>query len=119
MTYTEQLEHETEQTRTQIADTLEELRACMTPGQVVNQLADRVGDAGASAFVANLKRQTIDNPVPVALIGAGLAWLMLGGRTEMKARALVGDAAEKLGNATGAASERMRDAADAAARTAN
>ena len=76
MTYTERLEHETEQTRSQIASTLDELRACMTPGQVFNRIAHRVGDAGGAAFVANLKRQTINNPVPVALIGAGLAWLI-------------------------------------------
>jgi hypothetical protein len=44
--------------------------------QMFNRIADRVGDAGGAAFVANLKRQTINNPVPVALIGAGLAWLI-------------------------------------------
>lgn len=101
MSYTEQLERETEQTRSRIADTLSELRACMTPGQVLDQLADRVGDAGGAAFVSNLKRQTIDNPVPVALIGAGLAWLMFGARPQSKARAFVKDSAERLGDAVG------------------
>src|SRR5215469_978689 len=119
MTYTERLEHETEQTRSQIASTLDELRACMTPGQVFNRIAHRVGDAGGAAFVANLKRQTINNPVPVALIGAGLAWLMLGGRSEMMARTRAGDAVERLGDAADAASERVRDTADATARKAN
>jgi len=47
MTSPEQLERETEQARSQIAGTLEELRACLKPGQLVNELADRVGDAGA------------------------------------------------------------------------
>jgi Protein of unknown function (DUF3618) len=117
MTYTEQLEHETEQARSRIADTLDELRACMTPGQVVNQLADRVGDAGARAFLNNLKRQTVDNPVPVALIGAGLAWLMLGGAE--KGRSAFGGIGQSLGDATNEAAERTREAADAASRAAS
>jgi hypothetical protein len=117
MTYTEQLEHETEQARSRIADTLDELRACMTPGQVVNQLADRVGDAGARAFLNNLKRQTVDNPVPVALIGAGLAWLMLGGAE--KGRSAFGGIGQRLGDATNEAAERNREAADAASRAAS
>lgn len=86
MSTAEQLEREAEQTRSQISDTLNELRASMTPGQVLDQLADRVGNAGGTALVSNLKRQTIDNPVPVALIGAGLAWLMFGGRPGLMAR---------------------------------
>ncbi|WP_024507089.1 DUF3618 domain-containing protein [Bradyrhizobium sp. ARR65] len=120
MSYTEQLERETEQARNQIADTLEELRTSMTPRQVFNQLADRVGDAGGAAFVSNLKRQTINNPVPVALIGAGLAWLMLGGRrSEALGRSLAGDAAQRLGEAASAAGDAVRGAADATAQTAS
>jgi len=118
MTYTEQLEHETEQTRSRIADTLEELRACMTPGQVVNQLADRVGDAGAREFLSNLKRQTVDNPVPVALIGAGLAWLMLGRRRDSSSSSPIGQAHEHLAEGTNAAAEAIRNTAEAAARAA-
>lgn len=116
MTSTEQLERETEQTRSQIADTLEELRACMTPGRMVNQLADRVGDAGGRAFLQNLKRQTIDNPVPVAMIGAGLAWLMLGGREWGGSAGR--DAGRRLGEAANAAADTMSDTADAAASAA-
>ena len=116
MTSTEQLERETEQTRSQIADTLKELRSCMTPGQVVNQLADRVGDAGGRALLHNLRRQTIDNPVPVAMIGAGLAWLMLSGRE--RGRSAGGDAGRRLGEAANAAADTMSDTADAAASAA-
>jgi hypothetical protein len=72
-----QLEREAEQTRAQIADTLEELRARITPGQVIDQLVDYTRDGGAGDFVRNLGRQTIKNPLPVCLLGASLAWLML------------------------------------------
>jgi hypothetical protein len=81
MSYVEQLERETERTRGQLAATLNELRSAMTPGQVVDQIADRLGfaDGDATKLVGNLKRQTVENPLPVALIGAGLAWLAVGG----------------------------------------
>src|SRR5205085_1358392 len=52
MSHAEQLERETERTRTQIANTLDELRTCMTPGHVLDQLADRVSDGAAAAFRA-------------------------------------------------------------------
>jgi len=106
MTSPEQLERETEQTRSQIADTLEELRARLRPGQLVSELADRVGDAGARAFLSNLKRQTIANPVPVALIGAGFAWLMLGGdKAGSKIAESIGDAGRGLVDDANAAVE--------------
>jgi hypothetical protein len=74
MSHAEQLERETEQTRAEISSTLDELRACMTPGHVLDQMVDRVSGGTGAAFMRNL------NPLPVTLIGAGLAWLMLGSR---------------------------------------
>ncbi|WP_407168696.1 DUF3618 domain-containing protein [Bradyrhizobium sp. ORS 111] len=80
MSHVEQLERETEQTRSQIAGTLDELEARITPGHVVEQLADRLSDGAAAAFARNLKDQTLANPLALALVGAGLAWLMLSPR---------------------------------------
>src|SRR5258705_11129551 len=80
MTTTAQLEREAEETRSQIADTLQELRTRMTPGEVVDQLFDYARDGGGGMFLRNLGQQVTDNPIPVALMGAGLAWLMMGGR---------------------------------------
>lgn len=123
MSNAEQLERETEQARSHIAETLLELRASVTPGRVFNQIADRFGDGGGAALVANLKRQTIDNPVPVALVGAGLAWLMLGGRSGADghagfsgdaARQRVSEAADKATDlASGLASD-LRERAESA-----
>jgi hypothetical protein len=78
MTYSEQLERETESCREQLADTLDELRMRMTPGEVVDQLVEYARDTTGGQFVENLKQQVANNPLPVALIGAGLAWLMSG-----------------------------------------
>jgi hypothetical protein len=86
MTTSEQLERETERTRAHIAETLDELRARMTPGQVVDQLLDYANDSSGGMFVSNLRRQVVNNPLPVTLVGAGLAWLALSRRSRPPAR---------------------------------
>src|SRR5256885_10723068 len=79
MASTEQLERQTEQTRARLAETLEELRS-MTPGRVVDEVLD-YAKAGGGDFLRNvgskLGTQIADNPVPAALIGAGIVWLMM------------------------------------------
>lgn len=116
MSNAQQLEREAEQTRSHIAETLAELRACATPGHVFNQIADRFGDGDGAALVKNLKRQTIDNPVPVALVGAGLAWLMLGGRSSTDGHSdFSGDVARQKGSeAADKASELASDVGERA-----
>ncbi len=74
----EQLEHEAELNRVQLAETLDELRSRITPGQVMDQLLDYSRESGAGDLVRNLGRQVRDNPLPLTLMGASLAWLMLG-----------------------------------------
>jgi len=80
MATSEQLEREAEATRAQIAATLDELRGRMTAGQVVDQLVDYARDSGGGEFVRNFGHQVVGNPIPVTLVGAGLAWLMMAGR---------------------------------------
>src|SRR3954471_6019201 len=117
MSHAEQLEREAEQTRTHIADTLDELRACTTPGHVLDQIADRVSDGGGAAFARNLKHQAINNPLPVALIATGLAWLMVGNRVAPSSSSVRG-AADRLRDAASDSAENVRSASDAASRTA-
>ena len=71
-----QIEHECEQVRAQFAATVDELRARATPGQVVDEVIDYVGDTKGAAFFQNLQRQVVDNPLPVALVGIGIGWLI-------------------------------------------
>jgi ElaB/YqjD/DUF883 family membrane-anchored ribosome-binding protein len=80
MRNSEQLEREAEQTRAQLAQTLDELRERITPGELVDQAVDYAKESGGGDFVRNLGRQMADNPLPVCLMGAGLAWLMLSNR---------------------------------------
>jgi Protein of unknown function (DUF3618) len=72
-----QLEREAEQTRAQFAATLDELRSRITPGQLLDQTLDFARASNAGEFVRNLGRDARDNPLPLALIGTGLAWLMM------------------------------------------
>jgi uncharacterized protein DUF3618 len=90
MSTSEQLEREAEQTRAEIASMLEELRSRMTPGQIVDQILDFARDSTGGQFFNNLHRQVADNPIPVTLMGAGLAWLVLAGRNGSR-RALMSE----------------------------
>jgi hypothetical protein len=78
MTYSEQLEQQTQSCRNELAQTLEELRARMTPGEVVDQLVDYAQDTTGGLFFEHLKQQVASNPLPVAVMTAGFAWLMFG-----------------------------------------
>ena len=75
MSYTEQLERDSEAARRRLAEDLDELRERITPGQLVDQLVDYVQEGSGGTFFRNLKRQTLGNPLPVTLIGAGLGGL--------------------------------------------
>src|SRR5262249_42101313 len=89
MTSSAQLEREAEDTRNRIADTLDELRTRITPGQVMDQVVDYARDSGAGEVIrnlrwegiGNLRGEVVNNPVAVTLICSGLAWLMAGRRT--------------------------------------
>jgi ElaB/YqjD/DUF883 family membrane-anchored ribosome-binding protein len=107
MSNIEQLERETEQERARIAETLDELRARITPGHVVDQLVDYASDSSGGMFFRNLRQQAVDNPIPVALVSAGLAWLAISGRRD-QARSAAADLAQRGKDAA-------RETADAAA----
>lgn len=73
-----QLERDAERVRSEIADTAEQLREKMTPGQLMDQMVDYLKDGDANRLLVNLKHQVRDNPLALALVGGGLAWLMMG-----------------------------------------
>lgn len=84
----EQLEREAEETRHHLAGALDELRYRVSPGQVVDQLADYVSEGPGAIFMRNLTREIRDNPVPVLLIGIGIAWLVLASSLSARGRGL-------------------------------
>ena len=74
----EQLERDAEQARAQIAGTLDQLRNRLTPGQVVDELFDYGRQTNVGEFARSLGRDVRGNPLPLMLIGAGIAWAMMG-----------------------------------------
>src|ERR1700748_777438 len=114
MTYTEQLERESDQVRLDLAESLNELRARISTGQVVDQLVEYAREGSGVEFLRNLKRQAIDNPIPVALIGTGVAWLMLGGADSGHSSASASRLAERAAGAFKDAGQSFADARERA-----
>lgn len=73
-----ELERDADIARAKVADTADSIRSKMTPGQLIDEFTGMFAGGEGSAMLGNLKSQVRDNPLPLALIGAGLAWLMLG-----------------------------------------
>lgn len=136
MMSSEQLERQTEQNRAEVELTIDELRARLTPGQIVDEVMSYWKDGG-SQFAMNLGRQVTNNPLPVALIGAGLAWFLFGqdatahrstyyrgenreadfGRAAARTGERVGELASKAGETAQDAMDSVRHAAENAGAT--
>jgi ElaB/YqjD/DUF883 family membrane-anchored ribosome-binding protein len=76
----EQILTEIHRTRDELERTLSAIEHRLTPGQLVDQSIDYLRHSGANEFVHNLGGAAKQNPLPVALVGIGLAWLMALGR---------------------------------------
>jgi len=73
-----ELERDAEIARANVAETAESIRNKMSPGQLIDEFAGLFTEGENSAVLSNLKAQIRDNPLPVVMVGAGLAWLMFG-----------------------------------------
>lgn len=78
-----ELEREAEHARARVADTAETIKSKLTAGQLLDEFTGMFSGSDGSRALVNLKDQIRDNPLPVALVGAGLAWLAFGrGRSD-------------------------------------
>ena len=71
----DEVEREVEISRSELDRNMEALKSKMTPGQLFDEAARSMGGAGqqiGSKFMAQAK----ENPMPLAVMGLGLAWLM-------------------------------------------
>jgi hypothetical protein len=114
MTTSEQLEHQAEVTRAKIVDSLTELRDRMTPSRVVDQALDYARDRRVGEFFRNAGREVVNNPMPVLLVGAGVAWLAFAANRRPNGYARSGFA----GSAARTSREASRSAQDVANRAA-
>ncbi len=70
------IERDLEQTRSRLDGHLSELRGRLTPGQVVDDLLGYFRGKEGAEFGRNLVDSVRGNPLPAALTGIGLTWLM-------------------------------------------
>ena len=71
---------EIDRTREEMHRTLTAIEQRLSPQQLLNQGLDYVRHSGATEFVQNLGGAARQNPLPLALTGIGIAWLMALGR---------------------------------------
>jgi hypothetical protein len=106
----DQIEADIERTRHDLDATLSALEQRLTPGQLMDQGLAYLRRSGAREYVDRLGETAKQDPVPLALVGVGLAWLMWSER----GRGRSGDA-EPHGSFAASAQERAASIADNAA----
>ena len=74
-TDTGEIERELDQTRSRLDTTMDVLQQKLAPGSMVDQAVEYFNEGGGMELGRSLGRGLRDNPVPVALIGAGVGWL--------------------------------------------
>lgn len=70
----EDIRRNIEDTRADMDRTVDALQAKLTPGEIIDDLWNRMKGSGAASSLGDMVR---DNPMPVALMGLGLAWLAI------------------------------------------
>ncbi|MET4698723.1 hypothetical protein ABIE65_001745 [Constrictibacter sp. MBR-5] len=73
----EEIERDIEATRASLVATVGEIERRLTPGRILDDMLDgALNGRDRSDFVELVRR----HPIPVALVGAGLVWLLLSGK---------------------------------------
>ena len=70
-----ELQREIELQRSRVESTIDQIQEKLSPGQLVDELLAYT-KGGGGEFVTSLQRNVTANPLPVALLGVSLAWLM-------------------------------------------
>jgi ElaB/YqjD/DUF883 family membrane-anchored ribosome-binding protein len=76
----EEIESDIERTRADFSSTIEAIQQKLTPREMMDQAVDYALSTTPGAAGANLFNSVRDNPIPIALIGIGVAWLMAANR---------------------------------------
>ena len=76
---TTRIEEDLRVTRARMDGRLTELQERLTPGQILDDVMAYFRDSGGGDFGRNLVASVRSNPLPAAITGIGLAWLMASG----------------------------------------
>ncbi|GLQ55808.1 DUF3618 domain-containing protein [Devosia nitrariae] len=72
----EELQRDIDHQRHAVESRLDSLQARLSPGQLLDEALRYTREGPGAEYVDNLKRSATQNPIPVALLGISLAWLM-------------------------------------------
>lgn len=70
-----ELQREVEQQRARLEDRIDQIQQKLSPGQLVDEMLAYT-KGGGGEFLGTLQRQVTANPLPVAMLGVSLAWLI-------------------------------------------
>jgi hypothetical protein len=73
------LQREIDQDRQRIGDRIDAIQERMSPGQIIDEVLAYAKGSGGGEYMTNLGHALKASPVPVALMGVSLAWLMAKG----------------------------------------
>lgn len=76
----EAAERDAELARAQVHSTIDAIASKLTPGQLMDQSLGYLKRSLPAEFTTQLGQTVRANPLPVTLVGVGLAWLMMSGR---------------------------------------
>jgi len=121
-----EIQAEIDRTRSEMDSTLRRIEQRLTPGQLMDQGLDYLKNSGVHEFASNLGGSVKQNPLPVALVGIGLAWLMATGKrsgdssfSTSSASSSLDSARDQLGGKLQSARERAGQAAQSTRDMAN
>ncbi|MBW9118107.1 DUF3618 domain-containing protein [Rhizobium cauense] len=72
----DELQREIDLDRQRIGDRIDAIQERMSPGQLVDEVLAYAKGSGGAEYVSNLGHALKANPIPVALMGISLAWLV-------------------------------------------
>lgn len=75
------IQREIDQDRQRIGSRIDAIQERMSPGQLIDEVLTYAKGSGSGEYVSNLGQALKNNPLPVALMGVSLAWLMAKGST--------------------------------------
>lgn len=96
-----EIEQEIAQDRRRIEERLDAIQQRMSPGQLVDEGLAYLKSSGGGEYASNFGAAIKNNPIPLALMGISLAWLMAGPKTSVASYAQSSEETYPLATTTG------------------
>ncbi|WP_431323307.1 DUF3618 domain-containing protein [Rhizobium sp. YTU87027] len=84
---TAQIEREIDDDRRRIEEKIDAIQQRLSPGQLVDEVLAYAKSSDGGEYVASLGTALKNNPIPLALMGISLAWLMTGPKSSLSSYA--------------------------------